>query len=428
MDPSVVSVRTTSPEHPTSGLAGSNLTIDTVVLPLPNLTPLPAEKEEADTSANGAVVGASTLSATTQPFMPSTYTPEAASAAINDWTSNIAAFLAKTKAGTEAAALATEEEPDFSAPNQLREARHVAAAAMAAAAAPTRPRGANQWSEIDALVEGVSLWRLDDTPSPSRLTQHESSQAYIANTLAAAENIKRLDYVDHGLHEAMSALKLDGEASEDARRAREAVYNSTQTHLAKALEMCATGSLPSKGVPTSAKVDTALSEWFGQLTLEAPADPHEEEARFLDRVTMQTSVREAIAAMATDKRAQIVEEEQKAAAIAREKKITALVANHREAVWKAHAEAQAAQQAHAKREKEEERAAAARAQLRAAQQAAQEKELAIRSTLTDVKRRRAARIRRITLAAVTDAREDRRSLSFPCSQHLRSLWRRGKLA
>ena len=41
-------------------------------------------------------------------------------------------------------------------------------------------------------------------------------------------------------------------------------------------------------------MDTAFSGWFGQLTLKEPATPHEEEARFLELVTVQTSVRETI--------------------------------------------------------------------------------------------------------------------------------------
>ena len=51
----------------------------------------------------------------------------------------------------------------------------------------------------------------------------------------------------------------------------------------------------------------------------------------------------------------------------------------------------------------------------------------IRACLLDVKRRRAARIRRASLAKVVEAREDRRSLYFPCSCHLRDLWRQGKV-
>ena len=82
-------------------------------------------------------------------------------------------------------------------------------------------------------------------------------------------------------------------------------------------------------------------------------------------------------------------------------------------MWKAHAEAQAVQKAHAKREEEGKAVTAARKQLRVAQQASQGKEAAIRATLAEVKRRRAARIRRRTLALVTEAREDRRSLSAP---------------
>ena len=64
----------------------------------------------------------------------------------------------------------------------------------------------------------------------------------------------------------MCTLKLDDEAaSEDVRCGHEGIHDSTQARLAKALEYSA---LPSKVVPTSTKVDTALSGWFGQLTLE----------------------------------------------------------------------------------------------------------------------------------------------------------------
>ena len=51
----------------------------------------------------------------------------------------------------------------------------------------------------------------------------------------------------------------------------------------------------------------------------------------------------------------------------------------------------------------------------------------IRAILADVKRRRAARIRRAALAEITEAREDRRSLHFPCSGHLRNMWRQGEV-
>ena len=346
----------------------------------------------------------------------------------------MAPILALTKvkaAEDDALEKEEEEEADSGKLEQQREARHIEAAAMAAAATPTRPRGANQWSEVDALTEGVSHCRLSDTPSPAHFKAFQSSQAYITDAFAAAENIWRLDVVDHRLHVALYTLKLDDEiGNEDARRGREILHNCTQERLAEAFEMEANAPSAEKVVPTSTKVDGAFSEWFNLLTLDTPATPHEEEACFLERVTAQTSVREAISAMAVDKKAQIEEKEKKAVAAAREQKMIAMEAQHREAVWQAYAEAQAAQQAHAKREQHEEeerKAAAAREQQRVALEADQEQKKAIRATLADAKRRRAKRIRRAALAQVNEAREDRRSLSFPCSRHLRSLWRQGKL-
>lgn len=47
--------------------------------------------------------------------------------------------------------------------------------------------------------------------------------------------------------------------------------------------------------------------------------------------------------------------------------------------------------------------------------------------LAGARRRTGARIRVASLAKITEAREDKRSLYFPCSGHLRSMWRRGEL-
>lgn len=47
--------------------------------------------------------------------------------------------------------------------------------------------------------------------------------------------------------------------------------------------------------------------------------------------------------------------------------------------------------------------------------------------LAGARRRIGAKIRLASLAEIAEAREDKRSLYFPCSGHLRSMWRRGEL-
>ena len=298
-----------------------------------------------------------------------------------------------------------------------------------AAGSPTRATaGASMGA---TLPSGLTQAEWDKIMAPIlALTKVQNTD--VTDTLVAAENVRRLDLFGERLHEAFSILNLDDDTSgEDARLERASKTAETHERLAEALEMESSDPSAEDFFSTSAKVDGAFSGWLNLLTLESPSTPHEEEARFLERVTVQTAVGEAISAMVIDKR---TEDEDHKAAAAREEKMVAMEVQQREATWVARAEAQAqaqqaqAQQAQAKREEEEAKAAAAREKQRVDLQVAQEKEAAVRATLADVKRRRAARIRRTALANVRKARDDRRSLLFPCSLHLRSMWRQGELA
>ena len=186
---------------------------------------------------------------------------------------------------------------------------------MAAAKTPTRPQGANQWSEVDALSEGVSVWRLSGTPS--HMEELAAAQCYISSCFTAAGKFRRSDCIDHVLHLSMDNLTLNGEiTNENAMRGRKAVHSSTQKHLEKAFEMgkidssqasfvaFEMGKIDSSQasfVPTTTKVDNAFSGWFSHLTLEEAATPQQEEARHLQRVTARTSVQEAFAVLAMEK-------------------------------------------------------------------------------------------------------------------------------
>ena len=277
----------------------------------------------------------------------------------------------------------------------------------------------------DALPVGLTEAEWEKITAPILALTKVQKKTDITDTAVAAENTRPLAVFDERLSEAFSILTLDDETGgEDARLERVKKHADKQERLQEALEMETSNPSVEKKISTSTKVNDAFSGWFNLLTLESPATPCEQEARFLERVTVQTAVRQAISAMATDKRA----EGEKLAAAAREEKLVAMEVRQREAAWVARAEAQAKQQAQVEREEEEAKAAAAREQQRVDQQAAQAKEAAIRRTLAEVKRRRAARIRRTALSQVREARDDRRSLSFPCSLHLRSMWRQGELA
>ena len=110
----------------------------------------------------------------------------------------------------------------------------------------------------------------------------------------------------------------------------------------------------------------------------------------------------------------------------------------RKAIWESHAGAQAARQAEARRVEEEAGAAAAREEKakaaaalgrqRVALEEKRRQETAIRACLVDTKRRRSLRIRRFALSRVTEEREDKRALYFPCSNQLRYMWCDGKIA
>lgn len=116
----------------------------------------------------------------------------------------------------------------------------------------------------------------------NHVENHAASQAYIADTLTAAENMQRSECIDHELHVANCTLSLDDKRdNEDARRGWETAHHSTQVRLAKVLKMGMPYPLPAKRVPTLTKVNTAFSGWFGQITLEEPATPGEEEAHCL---------------------------------------------------------------------------------------------------------------------------------------------------
>lgn len=242
-------------------------------------------------------------------------------------------------------------------------------------------------------------------------------------------------------------LNLDGEIdNKNARCGRAAKHASTQAHLGRALERGTTERLKPDCIPSSTKVDSAFSGWLSQLTLSEPSTPCEEEARFLDHVTAQSSAEGAISALASDKRAHRQEKMREEADATREQKMLTLELQQREAIWQARAQAQAACQAHARHAEEEARATAALEQQekaleekrrqdladaeaqRHAQQAAREQKAQIRACLDGARRRRAVRIRRAALAQTTEARAEKRSLYFPCSKHLRDLWRDRKVA
>lgn len=72
----------------------------------------------------------------------------------------------------------------------------------------------------------------------SHLKPHDSSQAYLANTLVAVANIRRLHVANHSLPKASDVLKLNDETgSEDARRKHKTQHTSAQDCLDKAREI-----------------------------------------------------------------------------------------------------------------------------------------------------------------------------------------------
>ena len=395
-------------------------------------------EEEAEAHAERSGVAKSTLSAAAKPFAPSTYTREAASTARETWMETSAVILAKAKEQAVTDARAELEATVGVTPEEQREARHNAAAAAAAAETPTRPQGANQWSQVDALTEGLSVWRLSGTPSASHVKEHEAAQRYVSSCFTAAGKFRRSDCIDQALHLSMDSLTLNGDITdENAMRGRKAVHSSTQKRLEKALEMGKLDLSQASCVSTTIKVDNALSDWFNQLTLEEAATPQEEEARHLQRVTARTSMKEAFTALVVEKEGLLETQREKRAAAAREQKMLAVELQQREAIWEFRARAQAARQTEAKRNEEEAEAAVAREeeakaaaaleQQRVAFEEKRRQEMAIRACLVEVKRRRSLRIHRFALSRVTEEREDKRSLYFPCSNQLRYMWREGKV-